>query len=145
MANHFDPDVFWLTPPKLMRQLELEYGPFDFDPSPFPKQDWNGLTVEWGANSYCNPPYLPRGTIEKWIKKARLEQSKGKQVVMLLPAYTDRDWFHDLWDDSSTQIKFLRGRAKFTTTDGRLQRTSARFAWMIAILKPKNDGIPKVR
>ena len=141
VGNHFDPDVFWLTPPKLMRELEQEFH-FDFDACPFPKQSWNGLAVDWGQRTYCNPPYLPRGTIEKWVKKARIEQRKGKHIVMLLPAYTDRQWFHDLYNDAHTDIRFLKGRAKFTTTDGRLQRTSARFAWMIAILNPRSSSMP---
>lgn len=129
--------MFWLTPPKLMRELEEEFH-FTYDPCPYPRQlGFDGLLVDWGERTYCNPPYLPRGTIRKWVAKAQVEQKKGRLVVMLLPAYTDREWFHTLYDDPHNEIRFLKGRAKFTTTDGRLQRTSARFAWMIAILRPK--------
>ena len=39
---------YWLTPPELYAALNVEYGPFDFDPCPHPVPDgFNGLAVPW--------------------------------------------------------------------------------------------------
>ncbi len=39
-----------------------------FDPCPFPKPEWDGLTVNWLSHEkvFCNPPY---DTIKAWAKK----------------------------------------------------------------------------
>lgn len=82
---------YWLTPPELYRQLDSEFG-FDFDPCPFPLPvGFDGLTCDWGASSYVNPPFgsLIQNGKKKgptaWARKAILEQSKGKDVVMVYP------------------------------------------------------------
>jgi hypothetical protein len=41
-----DEKHYWLTPPKLMEELQLEFK-FDFDACPYPKpDDFDGLTGE---------------------------------------------------------------------------------------------------
>lgn len=82
---------YWLTPPDLMEKLQLEFN-FDFDPCPFPlPQGFDGLTADWGKSNYVNPPF---GSIVQngkkkgptaWARKAILEQSKGKDVVLVYP------------------------------------------------------------
>jgi len=82
---------YWLTPPKLLSEIHREFG-VNFDPCPYPlPKDFDGLTCEWGASNYVNPPF---GSIVRdgkklgptaWVKKAILEQSKGKDVVIVYP------------------------------------------------------------
>ncbi len=35
-GNGFDGKHYWLTPPDLLERLSAEFGPFDFDPCPYP-------------------------------------------------------------------------------------------------------------
>lgn len=90
-GNSEDGKHYWLTPPKLMEDLQREFD-FDFDPCPFPKpEDFDGLTCEWGQRNYVNPPF---GSIihngkkvgpTAWAKKAIAENKKGKDVVFVYP------------------------------------------------------------
>lgn len=82
---------YWLTPPTLWEQLNLEFH-FDFDPCPFPvPEGFDGLTCEWGQSSYVNPPFgsiLHNGKKKgptAWAKKALTEVAKGKRVVLVYP------------------------------------------------------------
>jgi hypothetical protein len=82
---------YWLTPPRLMEALQLEFA-FDFDPCPFPLPDrFDGLTCEWGQSNYVNPPF---GSIvhdgkkkgpTAWARKAIEENKNGKRIVMVYP------------------------------------------------------------
>ena len=91
VGNGEDGKHYWLTPPELMTDLEAEFG-FDFDPCPYPKpENFDGLTCEWGASSYVNPPF---GSIvhegkkkgpTAWARKAIAENLKGKRVVLVYP------------------------------------------------------------
>ncbi len=82
---------YWLTPPELYHELDREFH-FNFDPCPYPRPIWDGLEVEWGSRTYCNPPYLKKdgGPIRLWMDKALEEYAKGKTVVMLVP-------FHNIY------------------------------------------------
>lgn len=82
---------YWLTPPALYARLNLEFS-FTFDPCPFPKpDDFDGLTCEWGASNYVNPPFgaiVHQGKkkgMTAWVRKAIEEFRKGKRVVMVYP------------------------------------------------------------
>lgn len=91
-GNGGDGKHYWLTPPALYDVLDITYGPFDFDPCPFPKpESFDGLTAEWGDCSYVNPPF---GSIvhegkkkgpTAWVRKAIAERDKGKRVVFVYP------------------------------------------------------------
>lgn len=97
LGNGDDGKHYWITPPALYQQLDLEFS-FDFDPCPFPKPaDFDGLTADWGQSSYVNPPFgsvLHQGPGDKkpkkkgmtaWVRKAIAEQQKGKRVVLVYP------------------------------------------------------------
>ena len=82
---------YWLTPPDLYQQLDLEFG-FDFDPCPYPKpDDFDGLTCEWGKSNYVNIPFGAvwhqgkRKGATAWVRKAIAEHAKGKRVVLVHP------------------------------------------------------------
>lgn len=73
---------YWLTPPDLMKQLRDEFL-FDFDACPFPKpNEFDGLQCEWGESTYVNPPF--KGPTA-WVRKAIVENQKGKRVVFVFP------------------------------------------------------------
>lgn len=66
--------------------------PSTFDPCPHPlPPDFDGLTCEWGKSNYVNPPFgsiIHQGKKKgqtAWVRKALLEHSKGKRVVMVYP------------------------------------------------------------
>jgi len=90
-GNGEDGKHYWLTPPDVMAPLQAEFA-FDFDPCPFPKPEgFDGLTCEWGASSYVNPPFgsvIHQGKKKgptAWARKAITEQKKGKRVVFVYP------------------------------------------------------------
>lgn len=90
-GNKADGKHYWLTPPKLMTELQQEFH-FNFDPCPYPKPDeFDGLDVEWGTSNYVNPPFgavMHKGKKKgptAWARKAITEQQKGKRVVLVYP------------------------------------------------------------
>lgn len=92
VGNGNDGKHYWLTPPDLYDALSAEFGPFDFDPCPFPKpDDFDGLTCEWGERNYVNPPFgsiMHQGRKKgptAWVRKAIEEYKKGKLVVLVYP------------------------------------------------------------
>ena len=92
VGNGDDGKHYWLTPPELYAQLNAEFGPFDFDPCPYPlPTGFDGLTCEWGQRNYVNPPFgsiIHNGRKKgptAWMRKAIEEQSKGKLSVEVYP------------------------------------------------------------
>ena len=92
VGNGSDGKHYWLTPPSLYAALDKEFGPFDFDPCPYPLPDgFDGLTCEWGQRNYVNPPFgsiIHQGKKKgptAWMRKAILEQKKGKLSVVVYP------------------------------------------------------------
>lgn len=77
---------------------------------------------------WCNPPY---SDIPSWIMKAHEEFERGNAelIVMLLPADTSTDWFHDLLMGGPHKLHFywLRGRLDFGVGNG------AKFPSMLVI------------
>jgi hypothetical protein len=91
VGNGGDGKHYWLTPPELMQELQDEFD-FTFDPCPFPKPEgFDGLTCEWGASNYVNPPFgsiIHEGKKKgptAWMRKAIAEQKRGKRVVIVYP------------------------------------------------------------
>lgn len=91
VGNGTDGKHYWLTPVSLYDQLDAEFH-FDFDPCPCPLPDgFDGLTCEWGQRNYVNPPFGSIMHMGKkkgptaWMRKAILEQSKGKLSVVVYP------------------------------------------------------------
>ena len=102
-GNGSNPDGkhYWLTPPELLDVLRAEFGEL-YDPCPHPRPlMYDGLTDEWGAVNYVNPPF--KGPTA-WVRKAILEQSKGKTVVFVFPI--DK-WIHLLLE-ARAEVRNLR-------------------------------------
>ena len=127
----------WSTPKDLYDKLNDEFKFDDFDPCPLnDNPEFDGLKIEWADNTFVNPPYDKLGSTKKngigWVEKAWLESTKGKLVVMLIPARTDTAWFHDIIQkDLSIEVRFIRGRLKFGES-----KTSAPFPSMVVIMRP---------
>jgi len=100
----------WGTPRELYDNLNAEFR-FNFDPCPitWKEGDADGLTIDWGSSTFCNPPY---SNVSKWIEKAHSEWRKGKTVVMLINAITDTIAFHK-YIYNQAEIRFIKGRVKF--------------------------------
>lgn len=97
LGNKVDGRHYWLTPDKLMNELNERFN-FNFDACPHPKLDnFDGLSCEWGESTYVNPPFgsiIHKGIGDKvhkkkgptaWARKAIEENKKGKRVVMVYP------------------------------------------------------------
>lgn len=114
------------TPPQFFNELDQEFH-FDLDPAATKKSAKcarfftptdNGLERDWGCCVFCNPPY--GRAIQDWVLKGYEESQKpGTTVVMLIPARTDTSYFHDyIFHGKADEVRFLRGRLKFTDEDG---------------------------
>ena len=117
--------VDWATPKEVYKKLDEEFS-FNFDPCPLGGVEYmNGLEMEWGSSTFCNPPYGRE--IGKWTSKALVEAGKGKRVVLLIPSRTDTRWWqNDIM--KAKEIRFIKGRLKFGGS-----KTSAPFPSAIAI------------
>lgn len=120
-------NMCWCTPTEFFAELDREFH-FDLDPAATEKSAKcanfytptdDGLSKDWGGRRvFCNPPY--GRAIRDWVKKGYEESRKpGTIVVMLIPARTDTTYFHDyIFHGKADEVRFLRGRLKFTNEDG---------------------------
>ena len=123
----------WRTPESFYSKLHEEFN-FNFDPCPIGgllNGLIDGLNCEWGARTFCNPPY---SQIAKWVKKAYEESQKGKTVVLLIPSRTDTRWWHDYC--MKGEIRFIKGRLKFGDA-----KNSAPFPSAVVIFTPTKEEV----
>lgn len=130
-GNTTDGRHYWLTPPALLDDLQLEFS-FDFDACPYPRpDDFDGLTAEWGASTYVNPPF--KGPTA-WVRKAIAENQKGKRVVFVFPI--------DKWVlmllEAGAKVRNLRDVKWCATEDGKPGKGIGRHVAMF-VLEPKDD------
>ena len=111
----------WATPDWLYQELDAEFD-FDFDPCPLNLDeitpDVDGLVIPWGKRNFVNPPY-GRKLKDAFVKRSIEEARTGSLCVCLIPVSTSTALFHDYIQPNATEIRFLRGRIKFTGTDTR--------------------------
>lgn len=100
----------WRTPDYIYSQA-IKKGMFD--PCPFKENLINGLEIEWEKTNFVNPPY---SKLKLWIEKSILEHSKGKEVILLIPARTDTKAFKILFD-YGCEITFIIGRLRFNDSN----------------------------
>ena len=102
-----------ITPDRVWQLIQLYWGYTKnqfFDPCPV---DWkeSGLVIDWSILNYVNPPYTLLG---QFVAKAVAEAVHNENItVMLLPAKTDQDWFHDYIIQKGYEIKWINKRLKF--------------------------------
>jgi len=82
----------------------------------YTKKD-NGLSRPWSGRVWLNPPY---SNIGAWLAKAIEELKSGRvtKVVALLPAWTDRKWWHLYVEPArdaphGPKVRFVKGRVVF--------------------------------
>ena len=95
--------------------------------------DKDGLVEEWAMVTFCNPPYSELKSTKKklgWVEKAHIECQKGKTIVLLIPARTDTQWFHEIILENEYDVRFIKGRLKFGDS-----KTAAPFPSMLIIMK----------
>lgn len=117
----------WPTPQKVFLELDREFH-FDLDAcatkenakcAKFISPEQDAFAIDWpGRVVFCNPPYgRKNGGLLRWVKKAYEEASKGKIVVMFIPARTDTKYFHEYCLRASREghgeIRFLDHRVSF--------------------------------
>ena len=136
----------WATPQDFFDKLNEEFG-FDLDPCAskenhkcehyFTKQE-NGLLKDWGGYCvFCNPPY-GRVSTGEWIKKCAEEAKKpNTTVVLLIPARTDTQAFHE-YIYHKAEIRFVKGRLKFGGS-----KDAAPFPSMVVIFGKDNRNHEK--
>lgn len=127
------------TPDDLFNALHLEFG-FTLDVaashdnakcSRYFTEDDDGLRQPWvPERCWMNPPY---SQCEWWTEKAAREARAGALVVALLPVRSDLHWFHRHVMGEDAEVRFIRGRVRFTRPWDASWRGSAPHASMIVI------------
>ena len=141
----------WCTPRTVFQMLDREFH-FDLDACAgsaevatcdryfAPKDDSLAERCCWRRRVWVNPPY-GRG-LGDWVEKAYRSAALGSKqltecVVMLLPARTDTQWFHDYC--LKAEIRFLRGRLNFDD----LKPSRAPFPSMVVIFRAfESEDVP---
>jgi phage N-6-adenine-methyltransferase len=102
----------------------------------------DGLRAEWAPlggrlrQAWCNPPYGPPGTIERWIAKARQERDDHRiRTLLLLPADTSTRWYHDVAKTELTEL--VPFRLAFDAPDGSTEGNSAKFGSVLVWIAPQ--------
>ena len=90
-----------VTPDRVFDLIYEKWGwlkPQMFDPCPV-DVGWkhsifhNGLYMDWKPRNFVNPPYT---YLKEFVWKAVHEKTfNGFKTIMLLPAKTDQEWFHN--------------------------------------------------
>ena len=101
-----------ITPDRVFDLITLKWGwKFEemFDPCPVDGTD--GLTIDWKDKNFVNPPYT---LLSEFVAKAHSETFwRHKMTILLLPAKTDQNWFHDYIIEKGYEILWIRKRLKF--------------------------------
>lgn len=131
----------WETPKDFFDKLDQEFH-FTLDPccsfenkkcEKFFTKKENGLIQNWGGEVvFVNPPYGRE--IKLWVKKCFEERNNAKLIVMLIPARTDTNYFHE-FIYGKAEIRFIKGRLKFV--GDQKGSGSAPFPSMLVVFKPK--------
>ena len=145
LGNGSDGKHYWLTPPELYAELSAEFGPFDFDPCPFPKPEgFDGLTCEWGQRNYVNPPFgsiIHNGKKKgptAWMRKAIEEQKKGKLCVVVYPV--DKCVLMMLAATGATNVRNLGDVRWHATEDGSKGKGTGRHIAAFILYPANNTG-----
>jgi|SRR3990167_728157 len=113
----------WVTPDDVFIPLHKEFK-FTLDVAASyqnakVERFYNGDEIDamdwpWGIGEICwlNPPYGKGYPLSKWVQRAYNQSQAGATVVMLIPARTNTNWFHE-YCLRHGEVRFIRGRPKF--------------------------------
>lgn len=118
----------WTTPRDVFDPLDAEFG-FTLDAAAaadnalaprYIAREQDAMRADWGVGErvWLNPPYGEAGgwSLAAWVGRALQQARRGNTVVMLIPARTNTNWFHDLCLKHG-EVRFVRGRPKFGGAD----------------------------
>lgn len=134
VGNGSDGKHYWLTPwnDPVFRAINERWGPFDFDPCPYPlPPGFDGLTCEWGQRNYVNPPFgsiIHQGRKKgptAWMRKAIEQQQKGRFSFVVYPV--DK-WILMMLEacGCNAQVVNLRDVRWLATEDGSIGKGTGR-------------------
>lgn len=146
-------DPSWRTPDALWEQLHAEYG-FNLDVaasvdntklSSFFDASMDALSRPWDhagapARVWCNPPYNPKGEIERWLQKGLREATRGVFSVFLVPMSSSVGWFNDLVIPYAEWHSF-RGRVAFVDPVPGHERMSPKQDNLLVIFDPQSHVV----
>lgn len=131
----------WETPPEFFAALDAEFG-FVLDAAAsvdnalcpiFYYAEMDALLFEWrwyDGPVWCNPPY--GNQIGRWVAKCA-EEGQYVPVVMLIPARTETAWWHEYVMERAAEIRFVRGRLRFSGAN-----VDAPFPSAVVIFRPEH-------
>lgn len=137
----------YCTPGGFFRELDKEFH-FTLDAAATEKSakcaafytpETDGLNSPWnldGGAVFCNPPYGRE--IGKWVRKAWEEAKSGITIVLLIPARTDTNYFHD-YILGQAEIRWVRGRIHFEDENGTVYER-APFPSMVVVYNGKEGN-----
>ena len=98
----------------------------------YSKED-DGLIQDWYGTCWMNPPY--GRAIRQWVVKAYESSLENAcTVVCLLPARTDTAWWHDYVIPYASDVRFIKGRIRFSNAE-----SGAPFPSAIVVFKSGKD------
>ncbi len=122
-----------------------------FDPCPLSEKVWDDyilqfdwLAIDWENRNFINPPYNITDK-PKFVKKAFQEYQKWNICVLLIPATTETQWFHEYLVPYA-QIFFLKWRVKFLWYNSKWEYVTNKTwqSWsMICVLDPNKKPCMK--
>lgn len=91
----------------------------------------NGLELTWAMAPdfglvYVNPPYGRE--IGAWVSKCWTQSADGVDVIALVPARTDTNWFRLCWT-TAQRVCFIHGRLSFLGAEHPAPFPSALVLW----------------
>jgi site-specific DNA-methyltransferase (adenine-specific) len=108
----------------------------------------DGLSQDWGGHKvFVNPPYGRE--MKRWVKKSFEESQKpNTTVVMLIPARTDTQYWHDYCMKADI-IYFVKGRLHFKNKaaadyTGKTKTSPAPFPSAVIVFKGEVKGSPLI-
>lgn len=138
-ALHSSKDHTWQTPDEVLERVR-QLGRISLDPCTTKANPTNaaafcatrGRGLSWHASAigdgpcFVNPPY--GRDLPLWVDKAIEEAAHGLEIILLVPARTDTQWF-DRALHSSQALALWRGRITFKGADAGAPFPSALFYW----------------
>ena len=115
-------NMCWCTPPDFFAELDREFH-FELDPASTDK------------SAKCAKHFTPD---DDGLKQDC--RKPGTTVVMLIPSRTDTAYFHDWIFGKASEVRFLRGRLKFTDEDGNGEDAAPFPSAVIVWRSPESTG-----